>query len=117
MIKGIGIDIIEVKRIKKLMEEYGDRFFQRILTENEINYSEIIEEIDDSTEISGQVVCFTGALSIDRQTATRIATRAGATVIDGVNKKLTLLVVGLQTQTIGDKSSKHIKAEDLYCKF
>ena len=38
MIKGVGTDIIEVKRIKKLMEEYGERFFQRILTENEINY-------------------------------------------------------------------------------
>ncbi len=38
MIKGIGIDIIEVGRIRKLMDDYGDRFFQRILTENEINY-------------------------------------------------------------------------------
>lgn len=38
MIRGVGIDIIEVKRIKKLMEEYGDRFFQRILTEKEITY-------------------------------------------------------------------------------
>lgn len=36
--EGIGIDIIEIKRINKLMEEYGERFFQRILTENEINY-------------------------------------------------------------------------------
>lgn len=35
---GVGIDIIEVKRIKKLMEEYGERFFKRILTENEIIY-------------------------------------------------------------------------------
>jgi holo-[acyl-carrier protein] synthase len=38
MIKGIGIDIIDIKRINKLMEEYGDRFFQRILTDNEIAY-------------------------------------------------------------------------------
>ncbi len=38
MIKGVGTDIIEVKRIKRLMEEYGERFFRRILTENEINY-------------------------------------------------------------------------------
>ena len=36
--EGIGIDIIEIKRINKLMEEYGERFFQRILTEKEINY-------------------------------------------------------------------------------
>jgi len=38
MIRGIGIDIIEVKRIKKIMEDYGDRFLKRILTDNEINY-------------------------------------------------------------------------------
>lgn len=38
MIKGIGIDIIEVARIKGMMEKYGDKFFKRILTENEINY-------------------------------------------------------------------------------
>jgi holo-[acyl-carrier protein] synthase len=38
MVKGTGIDIIEVERIKNLMEKYGDKFFQRILTENEITY-------------------------------------------------------------------------------
>ncbi len=38
MIKGVGIDIIELKRIRRLMKEYGERFIQRILTENEINY-------------------------------------------------------------------------------
>ncbi|MCI0450379.1 MAG: holo-ACP synthase [Chlorobi bacterium] len=38
MVKGIGIDIVQVSRIKSLMEKYGDKFFHRILTENEINY-------------------------------------------------------------------------------
>lgn len=38
MIKGIGADIVEVKRIRDLMEKYGDRFFLRIFTENEIAY-------------------------------------------------------------------------------
>ena len=38
MTKGLGIDIVEVARIKGLMEKYGDKFFQRILTENEIKY-------------------------------------------------------------------------------
>jgi holo-[acyl-carrier protein] synthase len=38
MVKGVGVDIIEVKRIRKLVESYGDRFIKRILTENEINY-------------------------------------------------------------------------------
>jgi len=34
----VGTDIIEVGRIRKLMEQYGDRFFKRILTDNEIEY-------------------------------------------------------------------------------
>lgn len=38
MIKGIGIDIIEVSRIKGMMDKYGDKFFKRILTDNEIAY-------------------------------------------------------------------------------
>ena len=38
MVKGVGIDIIEVARIKGIMEKYGDKFFQRILTDKEIAY-------------------------------------------------------------------------------
>jgi len=39
MIKGIGIDIIEVKRIRKILEgSSADRFLQRILTDAEIEY-------------------------------------------------------------------------------
>lgn len=38
MTKGVGIDIIEVSRIKGIMEKYGDKFFKRILTDREIAY-------------------------------------------------------------------------------
>ena len=38
MIKGIGTDIIDVNRIKGMIERTGDRFYTRILTENEIAY-------------------------------------------------------------------------------
>ncbi|MBM4157174.1 MAG: holo-[acyl-carrier-protein] synthase [Ignavibacteria bacterium] len=38
MVRGTGIDIIEIKRIKKIIEKYGDKFFNRILTEKEIEY-------------------------------------------------------------------------------
>lgn len=34
----VGIDIVEVERIKKLYEKFGDKFLNRIFTENEINY-------------------------------------------------------------------------------
>ena len=46
MVKGVGIDIIEVKRIKKIIEKYGDRFFNRILTESEIKYCKSFSKPD-----------------------------------------------------------------------
>ena len=46
MVKGIGIDIIEVKRIKKIIERYGDRFYTRILTEKEIKYCKSFSKPD-----------------------------------------------------------------------
>jgi len=38
MILGIGIDIIEVERIRSSMEKFGDRFLQRVLLPDEIQY-------------------------------------------------------------------------------
>jgi holo-[acyl-carrier protein] synthase len=46
MIKGIGIDIIDIKRIKRIMEQFGDRFFERILTEKEIAYCKSFSKPD-----------------------------------------------------------------------
>ena len=38
MILGIGIDIIEVERIQASYAKFGERFLNRILHPNEINY-------------------------------------------------------------------------------
>lgn len=38
MIKGVGIDIIDIKRIKSIMEKFGEKFYEKILTEKEIAY-------------------------------------------------------------------------------
>jgi holo-[acyl-carrier protein] synthase len=38
MILGVGIDIIEVARIRSSYERFGDRFLNRILLPGEINY-------------------------------------------------------------------------------
>ena len=37
MIHGIGCDILDVNRIKKLLSRYNDKFIHRILTKNELN--------------------------------------------------------------------------------
>lgn len=38
MVIGIGIDIIEIERIKESIEKFGDRFLNKVFTENEIAY-------------------------------------------------------------------------------
>ena|ERR1017187_3733120 len=40
MIIGIGIDIIEISRIKKSIEKFGDHFLGKIFTPGEIEYCE-----------------------------------------------------------------------------
>jgi holo-[acyl-carrier protein] synthase len=39
MIKGIGVDIVEVQRIKDAIEKYKEKFSGKIFTEEEIAYS------------------------------------------------------------------------------
>ncbi|MCX6167863.1 MAG: holo-ACP synthase [Ignavibacteriales bacterium] len=39
MVLGIGIDIIEIERIQKSIDEYGDAFLKKIYTKTEIDYS------------------------------------------------------------------------------
>jgi holo-[acyl-carrier protein] synthase len=38
MIVGIGVDIISVERMRGIVERQGDRFLQRVFTEEEIRY-------------------------------------------------------------------------------
>lgn len=67
-------------------------------------------------ELYGQSVVFTGALSIPRKDAAAMAASIGCSVATSVSKKIDYLVVGDQdaSRLAGkDKSSKHIKAEEL----
>ena len=38
MIKGHGIDIIEISRIREMLERHGDRFVERVFTAREAGY-------------------------------------------------------------------------------
>ncbi len=38
MIKGIGVDIVSVGRIKAIYEKFGEKFLRKVFTENEIKY-------------------------------------------------------------------------------
>ena len=70
-------------------------------------------------ELFGEVLVFTGALSMPRREAADKGALAGCRVDDGVTKDTTMLVVGDQDlRKLGghEKSLKHIKAEQLICK-
>lgn len=64
----------------------------------------------------GESIVFTGAMQMPRQQAQALSAALGCTPTNGVTKKTTILVVGDQdlTKLAGkDKSSKHVKAEEL----
>jgi DNA polymerase-3 subunit epsilon len=65
-------------------------------------------------ELAGEVLVFTGALSIPRREAADAAAAAGCRVDGGVTKHTTMLVVGdqdIRKLNGHEKSSKHAKAE------
>lgn len=68
----------------------------------------------------GEVIAFTGALSMQRKAAAETAASVGCRVEEGVTMKTTLLVVGDQDAVKlapgQSKSSKHLKAEQLMAK-
>jgi DNA polymerase-3 subunit epsilon len=67
----------------------------------------------------GEIVVFTGALTMPRHEAAKLAATAGCEIADGVTKHTTLLVVGDQDIRLlngQEKSNKHRKAEDLITK-
>lgn len=39
MIAGIGVDIVDIERVNRLLERYGDRFVRRVFTEAEGEYA------------------------------------------------------------------------------
>ncbi len=64
----------------------------------------------------GQVVCFTGQISLSRTEAATLAAGAGMAVKASMSKKVTLLVVGDQDLELlvgHDRSTKHRRAEEL----
>lgn len=74
---------------------------------------------DPNGPLYGEVVVFTGELSIPRQDAAKKAASVGCDVVDGVSKKVTLLIKGIQDKSrLAGKelSNKEIKAQELISK-
>lgn len=67
---------------------------------------EIDLDINTTSKLAGEVVCFTGKSDYTRNTMQEIAIKNGAEISNNITSKTTLLVVGL------DAGSKHSKAEE-----
>jgi len=79
----------------------------------------IAREGNPEGPLAGEVVVFTGTLSLPRREAANLAASAGCSVEESVNKRTTLLVAGDQDVRClagHEKSSKHRKAEELISK-
>ena len=71
---------------------------------------------DPNGALHGEIVVFTGELSIPRSRAVEIAARAGCEVHAGITKHTTILVAGVRDVSLFDgkeKSDKYSKAESL----
>ncbi len=76
----------------------------------------IQREGDPDGHLAGELIVFTGALSLSRQEAAELAARAGCDVAMAVTRQTTILVVGNQDirRLAGrQKSAKHRRAEEL----
>ena len=53
MILGLGTDLVNIKRIEKLVEKFGENFYKKVLTEKEL---ERLSEIKNINEVKNKTV-------------------------------------------------------------
>lgn len=98
------------------IESWLKRVKQPIDPTNVSSRSAIKRDGNPEGQLYGEVMVFTGALKISRREAADLAASIGCSVAEGVTQKTSLLVVGDQdvSKLAGkEKSSKHLKAEEL----
>ena len=108
-----------IKESKLDLDLWLKRVRQPINPEESSSGSAIQRIGNPEGDLYGEVIVFTGALEMLRKEAADLASAAGCNVASGVTKETTLLVVGDRdiTKFAGkEKSSKHLKAEQLIAK-
>jgi DNA polymerase-3 subunit epsilon len=113
----ILISAIKEKDIS--LDDWLIRVGRPILANGKTYNKSIFKEGNPDGNLFGEVIVFTGSLKFPRIEASLLASEIGCNVINSVTKKITLLVVGDQdiSKLLGkNKSSKHLKAEELKTK-
>ena len=123
-------DILSIlEQIKYSYGYYKDNIFYKAFSHKlskssnvKSDYEKVKEidiNIDSDSTLNGKVIVFTGALSITREEAMKLAASCGAIPNASVTAKTNYLVVGNDDYNkfkLGNKSNKMIKAEQLIAK-
>ena len=108
-----------IKESKLDLDMWAIRIRQPITPEYSSQGAAIQRTGNPEGDLHGEIVVFTGTLQMPRNQAADLASKIGCNVASGVTKETTLLVVGDHdiTKFLGkEKSSKHLKAEQLISK-
>lgn len=111
-----GKIVIEACALKNFLIEHWLEKIKRPINPKNIGYSFHQLNINTDGPLFGELMVFTGALSLPRMEAAKIAAGLGCEVGSSISTKTTMLVVGTQdsSKLAGyEKSSKHRKAEEL----
>ena len=118
--KASGHILLEAIKVSNLnISDWKIRATKPINLGSSSSSSDIKRDGNPQGLLYGEVIVFTGALLIPRKEAADLASNIGCKVAPSVTKKTTLLVVGdqdLSKLSGKDKSSKHIKVEELISK-
>ncbi len=118
--KASGHIFLEAMRVSNLsISDWKIRTTKPINLGSSSSGSDIKRDGNPQGLLYGEVIVFTGSLVFPRKEAADLAANIGCKVAPSVTKKTTLLVVGEQdlSKLSGkEKSSKHIKAEELISK-
>jgi len=116
MIVGIGTDIVQIRRIELSVRRWGNKFLNRIFTENE---RKVAENLSPDVRMAYYAKRFAAKEAFSKALGTGIGALSGWTeieVIRGQNGAPTLSVTGKTAETLrslaGDKARVFVSLSD-----
>lgn len=116
MIVGIGTDIVQIRRIELSIRRWGDKFLNRIFTENERLTA---QKLSPEPRMAYYAKRFAAKEAFSKALGTGIGSLSGWTeieVVRGENGAPTLNITGKTAQTLkqraGDNAKVHISLSD-----
>ncbi len=104
MVFGIGIDIIEIARIRKAILRYGDRFRNRIFTKSEIDFC---EKKNSEGKIQSYAARFTAKEAFSKALGTGLRGKISwqeIEVIDDERNRPWIIVKGKAKEYLGNRN-------------